>query len=44
VAIDDERVAYIQFVPRAGSCRMHTRMAAPCLVGLRTSGRVPNMR
>ena len=29
VAIDDERVAYIQLVPRAGSCIMHARVAAP---------------
>ena len=29
VAIDDERVAYIQFVPRAGSCIMHASVAAP---------------
>ena len=29
VAIDDERAAYIQFVPRAGSCIMHARVAAP---------------
>ena len=29
VAIDDERVAYIQFVPRAGSHIMHARVAAP---------------
>ena len=29
VAIDDERVAYIQFIPSAGSCIMHARVAAP---------------
>jgi len=39
VAIDDERLAYIQFVPRAGSCIMHARVHGSPVIGWSTHAR-----